>query len=158
MNDFLERKEAVELKDCQIQQARRGHNMEVLLKNTTEITGSLRKIHVSSLEFEDSTAATISVQEVEGKSVFERVSVNIKVTRKMESEFVATGKRKQDIIVCDSSGTVRVTPWEENINILQEQASYCLQNFVVREFGSSKYLGMAMQGSQVIPIGDIGEV
>jgi len=92
MNDFLERKEAVELKDCQIQQARRGHNMEVLLKNTTEITGSLRKIHVSSLEFEDSTAATISVQEVEGKSVFERVSVNIKVTRKMESEFVATGK------------------------------------------------------------------
>jgi len=24
MNDFLERKEAVELKDCQIQQARRG--------------------------------------------------------------------------------------------------------------------------------------
>jgi len=53
---------------------------------------------------------------------------------------------------------VRVTPWEENINILQEQASYCLQNFVVREFGSSKYLGMAMQGSQVIPIGDIGEV
>jgi len=56
--------------------------MEVLLKNTTEITGLPKKIHVSSLEFEDSTAATISVQEVEGKSVFERVSVNIKVTRK----------------------------------------------------------------------------
>jgi len=71
---------------------------------------------------------------------------------------VATGKRKQDIIVCDSSGTVRVTLWEENIDILEEQASYGLQNFVVREFGSSKYLGMAMQGSQVIPIGDIGEV
>jgi len=62
MNDFLERKEAVELKDCQIQQARKGHSMEVLLKNTTEITGSPKKIHVSSLEFEDSTAATISVQ------------------------------------------------------------------------------------------------
>ena len=45
------------------------------------------------------TPATISLQELEGKSVFERVSVNIKVTRKMESEFVATGKMKQDVIV-----------------------------------------------------------
>ena len=158
MNDFLERKEAVELKDCQIQQARRGHSMEVLLKNTTEIIGSPKKISVSSLEFEDSTPATISLQELEGKSIFERVSVNIKVTRKMESEFVATGKKKQDVIVCDSSGTVKVTLWEENIDILEQQASYCLQNFVVREFGSSKYLGMAMQGSRVIPISDIGEV
>jgi len=47
---------------------------------------------------------------------------------------------------------VRVTLWEENIDVLEEQASYCLQNFVVREFGSSKYLGMAMQGSQVMLI------
>ena len=89
--------------------------MGVLLKNTTEITGLPKKLHVSSLEYEDSTAATISVQEVRGKSVFERVSVNIKVTRKMESEFVATGKKKQDVIVCDSSGTVRVTLWEETL-------------------------------------------
>ena len=50
---------------------------------------------------------------------------------------------------------MKVTLWED---ILEQQASYCLQNFVVREFGSSKYLGMAMQGSRVIPIGDVGEV
>jgi len=157
MNDFLERKEAVELKNCQIQQARKGHSMEVLLKNTTEITGSPKKIHVSSLEFEDSTAATISVQTLEGKSVFESVSVNKKVTRKMESKFVATGKKQQDVNLCDSSGTVRVTFWEENIDILEEQASYCLQNFVVYEFGFSKYLGMAMQGSHTSH-GNIAEV
>jgi len=44
MNDFLERKR--QLKNCQIQQARRGHSMEVVPKNTTEITGS-PKIYVS---------------------------------------------------------------------------------------------------------------
>ena len=49
---------------------------------------------VSSVEFEDSTPATTS-QELEGKSAFERVSVNIKVTRKIESEFVANGKKKK---------------------------------------------------------------
>ena len=70
------------------------------------------KKYVSSLEFEDSTPATISLQELEGKSVFERVSVNIKVTRKIESEFVATGKMKQDVIACDSSGTLSgKSPW-----------------------------------------------
>ncbi len=44
----------------------------------------------------------------------------------MESEFVATGKKKQDVTVCDSSGTGKVTVclWEE---ILEEQASYTLQ-------------------------------
>ena len=69
---------------------------------------------------------------------------------------LGTGKKKQDVIVCDSSGTVKVTLWEENIDTLEQQASYCLQNFAVREFGSSKYLGM--QRSRVIPNGDIGEV
>ena len=51
----------------------------------------------------------------------------------MESGLVATGKRKQDVIVCDSSATVKVTLWEENTDILEQQASYCLQNFVVCE-------------------------
>ena len=76
----------------------------------------------------------------------------------MESEFVATGKKKQDVIVCDSSSTVKVTLWEENIDILEEQASYCLQNFVVHEFSFSKYLGMAMDHEWFPLHGDIREV
>ena len=67
LNDFLGRKEAVELKDCQIQQAKRSYSMEVLLKNTTEITGLPKKISVSSLEFEDDSPATIRLEELEGK-------------------------------------------------------------------------------------------
>ena len=38
----------------------------------------------------------------------------------MESEL------KQAVIVCDSNGTVKVTLWEENIDILEQQTSYCL--------------------------------
>jgi hypothetical protein len=37
--------------------------MEVLLKNTTQIGESPKKISVSSLEFEDNTPATIPLQE-----------------------------------------------------------------------------------------------
>ena len=55
----MEKKEAVALKDCQVQQARRGYDMEVLLKNTSAVVGSPKKLKVSMLEFEDDTPATI---------------------------------------------------------------------------------------------------
>lgn len=45
------------------------------------------------------------------------------MAKKVESELVATGKQKQDVIVCDRSGSVKVTLWEENIDILEEQYS-----------------------------------
>ncbi len=69
MRDLLEKKEAVDLKDRQIQQARRGHSMEVLLKNSTEVSASPKKISVSSLEFEDANATTIPSNESREKYV-----------------------------------------------------------------------------------------
>ena len=116
---------------------------------------------MSSIKFEDSIPTTILLEELDEKTIFERVSVNIKVIKKMESEIVLTGKKKQDVIVGNSSATGKVTLWENNIDSLQEQASYTLENFVVCEYNNyycSKYLGMGLQGSQIIPIGDIGNV
>ena len=158
MSEFMEKKEAVALKDCQVQQARRGYDMEVLLKNSSAVVGSPKKLKVSMLEFEDDTPATILLQDLEGKSAFERISVNVKVIKKTDPELVGTGKKKQDFIVADSSGTGRVTLWEENVDALEEQTCYTLENFIVRNYNCTKYLGMAMQRSQIIPIGDIGEV
>ena len=37
MTELIEKKEPVQLSDCKIKPARRGHDMEVLLKNTTTI-------------------------------------------------------------------------------------------------------------------------
>lgn len=53
--------------------------------------------------------------------------------KKSDPELVGTGKKKQDIVVCDSSGTGRVTLWEENIDAVEEHACYTLHNFVVHE-------------------------
>ena len=85
------------------------------------------------------------------------VTVDVKVQKAMDAEFVSTGKRKQDVTVCDSSGFNKVTLWEENIDTLKEGACYTLENFVVKDYNCKKYLGMAMEGSKAIPIGDIGE-
>ena len=105
MNEFSEKRETVILKDCQIQQARRGHDMEVLLKNTTQILQSPKVLSVSNFEFETNAPTTISLQELEQRNIYERITVTVKVSKKFAPELVATGKKKQDIIVCDATGT-----------------------------------------------------
>ena len=58
------------------------------------------------------------------------------------------------MVVADHSSTAKVTLWEEQVGILHEQTSYKLENFVVREWGGTKYLSMGSK-SKVIKIEDI---
>ena len=46
----------------------------------------------------------------------------------MDPVSVPGGKRKQDVVVADSTGVGKVTVWEESIGILTEQSSYSLKN------------------------------
>lgn len=58
---------------------------------------------------------------------------NIKVLSTMEPMCLAGGKKKQDVTICDETGTCKVT-WEEYIDSFGVQCSYKLENFVVREY------------------------
>ena len=66
----------------------------------------------------------------------------MKVQQVHEPVTVNTGKKKQDVTVADASATGRVTLWEEHVGKLQETTSYELQNFVVKEWDTTKYLSM----------------
>ena len=44
------------------------------------------------------------------------------------------------------------------MNAMEEHKSYCLKNFIVREFQSTKYLSMSKEGTEIILIDDIGVV
>ena len=68
------------------------------------------------------------------------------------------GKAKRDISVADESSTALVTVWEGHVNTMDQDESYCLKNFMVREYQNIKYLTMAKEGSEIIPIKDIGHV
>ena len=68
------------------------------------------------------------------------------------------GSVKRDVSVADESGVARVSVWEGNVNAMEKDRSYCLKNFMVREYQRTKYLTMAKEGSEIIPIGDIGAV
>ena len=95
---------------------------------------------VSSIDFEDNSPVTISLDQLQHKSRYEMVTVNVKVVRVMEPQLVPTGIRKQDIIISDSSSTATVTVWEEHINSLDSNCCYSLKGFVVREYNCSKWI------------------
>lgn len=83
--------------------------------------------------------------------------MNVKVQKAAKTETVSTGKQKQDVFIADHSSTATVTLWEEQIGSLQEQVSYTLENFTVREWGGAKYLSMDKE-SKVVQIADIEDV
>ena len=82
----------------------------------------------------DSEPVTLS--SLENMDEFQRVTVNIKVLE-LKDETQVMGRAKRDVFVADGSGTVRVSVWEENINVMEKDRSYCLKNFMVR---GMKYL------------------
>ena len=46
----------------------------------------------------------------------------------------------------------------ENVGKLEEQRSYFLKNFVIREYGCSHFLGFDRDGSEITVIPDIASV
>ena len=74
MKELMERKQAVVLDDCQIKKAKRGSNMDVILKRTTAICPSPKKFKVDLKEDE-----VTLLEELQNKEEYERVRVQVKV-------------------------------------------------------------------------------
>lgn len=58
---------------------------------------------------------------------------------------VSAGKKKQDVLVGDSTGVARVTVWESEIGKLEEGGSYRLTGMIVREFKGKKFLSTSRE-------------
>ena len=69
-----------------------------------------------------------------------------------------SGRRLPFFAVADQSSSVTVTLWEDSVNSLKQYKSYRLNNFVVREYASVKYLSIARSDCTIEDIADIGEV
>ena len=158
MDDLMVAKQPVELNDCEIKRARRGLKMEISLKGSTKITKSDKQFNMAAIEFADEGPPVVHLSQLDTRDVFDRVSVRVKVLKMMAPERVAGGKRVQEITVADGTGVGKVSIWEENIGILQENKCYLLENFFVREYAAAKFLSMGKEGSKVLDCEDIGEV
>ena len=128
--------------------------MEILLKSDSTIEASPKTIEVADIDFDDQFPDVIQLEGVDKRGLQTRVTVTVKVTRVGELEIVRTGKQKQDIYISDNTASSRITIWEDHVGMFTEGQSYKLENFVVREWGSSRYLAM-YSDSNVVSVADI---
>ena len=103
-------------------------------------------------------AAEITLNKIPEIQVFQRITVAAKVINLSEPISVASGKRKQDVIISDCTNTTRLTVWEEDIGTLHVNNSYRCENVVVREFNQRRYLSKAKHRSTITQIDNIGDV
>ena len=128
--------------------------MEILMKANTCLSETSIKIHVSDVEFVDSTPEEIKLECLDSKHVFARVTVDVKILKVGEFDIGSTGKEKKGVVIADHSKMAKMTLWEKHIGSLQEQASYRCENVVVREWSRTKYLSITKE-SRIVPRADI---
>ena len=155
---FSKDKTPVALQNCELKPSRQGNTMEVILKTATQIVKSPKKIEVLEDEADADPLSPMTVADIKELQPFEKVSTIVKVISKKVPILVAGGKKKQDVLVGDQTSTIAVSLWENYVDTLSQNESYCLQNFVVREYNMKKYLSMPREGATVLQIEDIGDV
>ena len=144
LNDIFSNREPIEIENCQIKNSFRGDAMEILLKSDTMVHVTTRDmIPPPDVDFEECLGRNDAfIKSAKKKYEFARVSIQAKTIRVGELETVRTGKQKQDVVIADPTDTITVTLWEENVGRLEVGKSYHLGNFIVREWGGTKYLAM----------------
>ena len=65
--------------------------------------------------------------------------------------------QKQECIVGDASGTIRLVMWQEGIGTLKPEHSYKLIDVTVRTYAEKKYISLSVR-SRIEEIQDIGEI
>ncbi len=103
LQDYHQKNVPVELANCEVKSSRFGDGYELMLKSGTGIAQSPKKLDVSAL-MQEMAPAAIELGQVPTVELFQKVTVNVKVLGVKDVETVGD-KRKQDIIVGDSSGT-----------------------------------------------------
>ena len=68
------------------------------------------------------------------------VTVEGKVVELEQMKEVSGGKNKQDLVVADSTGNIRLTIWEEVMGLVVEGKCCRFAGMMVREFKGRKFL------------------
>ena len=157
--EFEEREESVVLSRCEVKHSRQGNQLEILVGKYTDVEKSEKSFDVQPRDLADKKFGKVIVLEELGElEQFQRITVSVKVICVQEPSEVGNGKKKQDIIAGDSTGTAHVTIWEKEIGTMEEGKSYRLSGMVVREYGGMKFLSISKDNSAIEEIDDIGVV
>ena len=156
---FLSKKEAVALQNCQVKMSRDSTEFEVVVNGCTELLQSPKKnFDVGNIDLATIDTKNITLDQLDELSDYQRVTVAVKAIRVDEPVHVVGGKRKQEILLSDSSGKSKFTLWEGDIGKISDGESYTLRNVTVWSYNGRKYLAMPRENAAVETVSDIGSV
>ncbi len=155
--EFEEKKEAVVLTKCEVKRLRQENNLEIYVGKCTGVEKSEKSFDVTGLA-DMKFGKTVELSELGNLDQFQRVTVAVKAIRVDKAIEVTGGKKKQDVVVGDGSGTARATIWEDEIGKIEEGKSYRLCGMLVREYLRTRFLSTSREKSRIEEIDDIGAV
>ena len=104
LEEFLEGRKSVQIRNCQIKKSNRDSDkLEVLVKGATKICPSEKKFYVSKMEFQQTEAVEITLNKVDETEPFTMISVDVNVINCGESITLGT-RQKQEVTVSDATG------------------------------------------------------
>ena len=154
---FKKDSSAIALEHCKIKRARQSDDLEVLLKPTTKVTKSPKKLDVKQFPTEEHQP-TILLKNLQDLPTYTKVWVKAKVMNVDPPVKLSGGLTKQEITIADSTAPARLTLGEKDIDTLEEFNSYHFQPLTVRAFKCQKYLTTPKEGCKVEPIEDLDDV
>lgn len=108
---------------------------EVVVKSYTGVSLSPKSFEIEDLD--NAGSRSIRISEIVEMKIHDHVSVKIKVLKVKQPDVVTNGKRKQDVVIADASGS---TLWEDDIGSLIDGKSYQLSKVLVQTFKERHYL------------------
>ena len=153
---FYDTSASVSLQNCKVKRARNSEDFEILLKSTSRMEPSNRKFSIDDIA--NIGAPFITLDQLDERKIFDNVCLEAKVIRVDEPVKVAGEKKKQQVIVADSTAAARLYLWEGDVGRLISGQSYKFKNIVIQSYQESKFLSIPREGATIAEIDDIGEV
>ena len=130
--------EPVAVLNCQVKEGKWTSDLEIHTRTSTDILKSPKKLDTTS--------------------IIEKLPDLSEVIEVKNEEKMKNGLIKQECVVSDSTGTARITAWEDNVDLFVENNSYSLTGVTVRSFKGKKFLAIPKDGFKTELIQDIGAV
>ena len=155
--------EAVLLTNCEVKESDKTGELQVLVTKDTQVLKSEKEFDVNEALLAGSTSTdsggkTITLNEINDCSQYDRVCAKVKAVKVDAPMQVSGGKRKQDVLVRDETGSARFTVWETEIDKIKEGCCYELSGVMVREYLRQRFLSTSKHNCLIEEIEDIGAV
>ena len=157
LEEFQGKDVTITLSNCEVKCSRQGETLEILVGKDSRVDVSDKEFDVSAIP-NVKYGETISLDQLPDLDQFQRVSVTVKALRVDDSQQIPSGNMKQDVHVGDSTGTTRLTLWEEEIGSMDDNSSYQLKGVTVRQFKGKRFISTSKGISCILETDDIGSV